>query len=117
MELIMLRLRELGFKVDITTKIHNNNNTFQTYIKAEKDGGTIGMAPIFHSSIIIPEKRLLETLTKLEERIEQINGDLKLNPEKRNYKEFNKMGINWVPHGDIVGPDATPYPFGFGGTL
>lgn len=104
MELIIKRLKDLGFEVRICTRMADEDAFFITHIEAHQNGGAYKSAGFVHRTVTPPEQELKSHLSKAEGQIERTVKPLsnELKQIKRNYRKFNEIPLNWVPKGDIL---------------
>jgi hypothetical protein len=102
MEVILLKLNELGIKTVISTDYLTEQACFRTQVTANKNGGQWGMKPIFHKGHSAPEDQLKATIQRLYNRVTETDE-----PICRG--GFTTNG--WVPQGDIYTPETHPERF------
>ncbi len=104
MELIILRLKKLGFEIKVITRMADEDVFFITNIEAHKNGGCYKSSGFVHKTITPPETELKSHLQKAEKQIELTispkNNEIK--QDKPTYRNFNQLPLNWVPCGDIL---------------
>lgn len=108
MELIIKRLKELGFDIKVVTRMADQDVYFITHTEAHKNNGAYVSNGFTHVGVTPPEEKLREHLEKVERKIELTikSKDNVLFCETRSYKKFNEIPLNWVPAGDILRPEA-----------
>lgn len=106
MEVIILRLRNLGFEIKVVTRMADEDSYFITHIEAHKNGGAYKSQGFVHRTITPPTEELKSHIQKAESTIEStLNAkENVLKQEKPTYNQFNKIPLNWVPAGDILRP-------------
>jgi hypothetical protein len=74
MEIIILRLSQLGIKTEFVTDFNTTTSCFRTQISFSKNDGAWRPKPIFHKTHAAPEHELKEALQKFEAKIHKLSN-------------------------------------------